>query len=168
MAYVLQKVIDTVTDVLSGPGGIPVQLEQLAGEEPELAHSIAGFVIRGFTVKRGVNADEDVTTDPRIRIQVDRLENSKRLKYAPFSGSCQLSLFVEAADARQELVTAQLNAISDAILLVLDNHNGCLGPGIYYGGGYELSLSAMEKGGPGFRQVAQVKLELTLDEGGGL
>lgn len=163
MGYVVQKAIDTVMDLLSGPGGIQVQLEQMADEQPELAQSVAGFVIRGFNLKRGTVADEDFTSDPRIRIQVDKLVNSRRLKYTPFSGSCFLSLFVEAADDRQELVTAQLNAISDAILLVLDNHAGCLRPGVYYGGGYELSLAPMERGGHGFRQVAQVKLELTMD-----
>jgi|GEM_PF-5814369 len=166
MGYVLQKAIDAVVLLLSGPSGIKIQLEQMAQDNPELADSICSFTIRGFHLKQGVVSDEDLSGDPRIRVQVNKLVNDRRLKYASFSGTCGITLLVEASDDRQELVTAQLNAISDAILLTLDNQVGCLRAGVYYGGGYELSMQPMERGGDGFRQVAQVKLELAMDEGG--
>ncbi len=166
MAYVLQRAIQTVVDLLSGPGGIGVQLQQMAALQPELAESVAGFQVRGFPLKRGLVSDEEFSCDPRIRIQVEKLANTQRLKFMSFSGYCAMLLSVEAADDRQELVAAQLAAICDAILLVLDNHVGQLAPGICYGGGYELSLSPMDRGGQGFHQVAQLRFQLAMDEGG--
>ena len=163
--YVVQKAIETVNSLLSGSGGIRVQLEQMAELEPELAESVAGFLIRGFGLKRGLVADEEFTCDPRIRIQVEKLVNQRRLKYLPFSGACSVLLTVEAADDRQALVAAQLNAISDAILLVLDNHVGELAEGVYYGGGYEMTVAPMDKGRHGFQQLAQIRFELAMEEG---
>ncbi|MCW5963463.1 MAG: hypothetical protein KIT83_05445 [Bryobacterales bacterium] len=166
MGYVLEKAIKTVVDLLSGPGGIGVQLEQMAEEQPELAESVAGFVVRGFPLKRGVAPDEDFSCDPRIRVQVEKLANTQRLKFMPFAGHCAMLLSVEAADDRQELVASQLTAICDAILLVLDNHVGQLAPGICYPGGYELAVSPMDRGGQGFQQVAQLRFQLAMEEGG--
>ncbi|MCU0227257.1 MAG: hypothetical protein MUF01_06420 [Bryobacterales bacterium] len=166
MGYVLQRAIQSVVSLLTGPGGIGVQLEQLADDQPAVAHAIAGFVVRGYPVKRGVVPDEDFTCDPRIRIQVEKLVNSQRVKFIPFSGHCSILLTVEAADDRQELVAEQLNAICDAILLVLDNHVGQLAPGICYGGGYELSVAPMDRGGHGYQQVAQLRFQLAMEEGG--
>ena len=163
--YVVQKAIETVNSLLSGSGGIRVQLEQMAELEPELAESVAGFLIRGFGLKRGLVADEEFTCDPRIRIQVEKLVNHRRLKSRPVSGACSVLLTVEAADDRQALVAAQLNAISDAILLVLDNHVGELAEGVYYGGGYEMTVAPMDKGGHGFQQLAQIRFELAMEEG---
>ncbi len=166
MAYVLEKAIQTIVDLLTGAGGVGVQLEQLAEGRPELAQSVAGFVVRGYPLKRGVVADEQFTCDPRIRIQVEKLANTQRQKFMPFSGFCAMLLTVEAADDRQDLVAEQLTAICDAILLVLDNHVGQLAEGVCYGGGYELAISPMDRGGHGFHQVAQLRFQLAMEEGG--
>lgn len=165
--YVLQKAIDVIESLLTGPGGIRVQVEQLADSDPVTAHAISSFVVRGYPLKRGVTADEEFTCDPRIRIQVEKLVNAQRQKFVPFSGHCQMLLLVEATDDRQDLVAAQLNALCDAILLVLDNHVGTLAPGVCYGGGYELAIAPMDRGAQGFQQVAQVRFQLSMDEGGG-
>jgi hypothetical protein len=166
MGYVVQKAIDTMVSLLEGPGGIQVQLAQMAETQPEVADAIADFVIRGFGLKRGVQPDEEFTCIPRIRVQAEKLANQRRLKYLPFSGTCWLQISVDASDDRQELVAAQLNAICDAILLVLDNHVGELCGGVYYGGGYELTVQPMDKGSKGYQQTGLVRLELAMEEGG--
>jgi hypothetical protein len=166
MGYVIQKAIDTMVSLLEGPGGIQVQLAQMADSNPEVADALRDFVIRGYGLRRGVQIDEEFVCIPRIRVQAEKLANQRRLKYLPFSGTCWVTISVEATDDRQELVAAQLNGICDAILLVLDNHVGELCRGVYYGGGYELSVQPMDKGAKGYQQVGQVRLELGMEQGG--
>lgn len=166
MGYVVQSAIETVRDLLEGAGGVRTQLEQFAAEEPERALSAGGFAIRPFGLKRGLVPDEEFSTEPRIRIQVEKLANKRTLKYAPFSGVSVMLLSIEANGDRQEDVATQLNAIADAVLLVLDNHVGELSHGIYYGGGYELQMTPIDRGGRGFQQTAQVRFELAIDDEG--
>ncbi len=166
MGYVVQAAIETVRQMLEGPSGIRTQLEQSAAGEPERALSASGFAVRPFGLKRGVVPDEEFSAEPRIRIQVEKLANKRTVKYVPFSGPAVMLLAVEANGDRQEQVAMQLNATVDAILLVLDNHAGELRRGIYYGGGYELQVAPIDRGGRGFQQTAQIRFELAIDNEG--
>jgi hypothetical protein len=166
MRYVLQSAVEAVRDLLEGPGGIRSQLEQMAATDPEHALLSSAFSIRSYGLKRGLVADEEFTTEPRIRIQVEKLVNRRSLKYAPFSGTCNMVLAIEANGDRHDIVAGQLNCITDAILLVLDNHVGELDDGIYFGGGYELQIGPVDRGGRGFQQTAQVRFELAMDDDG--
>ena len=166
MGYVVQNAIDTVRVLLEGAGGVQTQLEQLAATEPERALAAGCFAIRPYGLKRGLTPDEEFSVEPRIRIHVEKLINKRTLKYAPFSGVCVMALAIEATGDRQDLVATQLNSIADAVLLVLANNVGELGNGIYYGGGYELQMTPVDRGGRGFQQLAQVRFELAIDDEG--
>lgn len=166
MGYVVQSAIETVRELLEGAGGVRSQLEQMAAGEPERALLGGCFAVRPYGLKRGLAPDEEFSAEPRIRIQVEKLINRRSLKFAPFSGVCWMILAIEANGDRHDLVASQLNAIADAVLLVLDNHVGELGRGIYYGGGYELQVSPIDRGGRGFQQSAQVRFELAIDDEG--
>lgn len=166
MGYVVQSAIETVRELLEGAGGVRAQLELFAAQAPERALAAEGFAVRPFGLKRGLVPDEEFSAEPRIRIQVEKLANKRTLKYAPFSGTAAMLLAIEANGDRHDQVATQLNAITDAVLLVLDNHVGELGNGIYYGGGYELQMAPIDRGGRGFQQTAQVRFELAIDDEG--
>lgn len=166
MGYVVQSAIEAVRELLEGAGGVRSQLEQFAADDPERALAAGGFAVRPYGLKRGLVPDEEFSTEPRIRIQVEKMANKRTLKYAPFSGVAVMLLAIEANGDRQDQVATQLNAIADAVLLVLDNHVGALGNGIYYGGGYELQMTPIDRGGRGFQQMAQVRFELAIDDEG--
>lgn len=166
MGYVVQAAIEAVRALLEGAGGVRSQLEQFSADGPERALAGAGVAVRPYGLKRGLVPDEEFSTEPRIRIQVEKLANKRTLKYAPFSGISLMLLAIDANGDRQDQVAMQLNTIADAVLLVLDNNVGELSKGIYYGGGYELQMTPIDRGGRGFQQMAQVRFELAINDEG--
>lgn len=166
MGYVVQNTIETIRALLEGAGGVLVQLEQMGSTDPDRALAAAGFAVRPFGLNKGLVADEEFSAEPRIRILVEKLTNKRALKYAPLSGNCIVALLLEANGDRQDVVAQQLNAIADAVLLVLDNHAGELDRGTYYSGGYELRMFPVERGGRAFQQRAEVRFELAIDDVG--
>jgi hypothetical protein len=97
---------------------------------------------------------------PVFAVYCDKISNTLKEKFRTFSGTAQLTIDVRfSQDQIGGIQTALENYVS-ATCEVFDGARGDWGNGLFYRGGYEVSLTAVKKGGKGFLQLAKITLEI--------
>lgn len=97
---------------------------------------------------------------PVAYVYCDRVLNPLREKFRTFSGTAQLNVEVRVSHDHIGELQKQLQMCVEAVTNVLDGRRGAWSAGLFYGGGYEIAIGPVKKGGRNFIQSAVVRLEV--------
>jgi hypothetical protein len=97
---------------------------------------------------------------PVLHIYCDKIINDLAEKFRTFSGRVLMALELRHSQDRLEGLQDALEMYVDAATQVLDASRGDWGNGMFYGGGYQVTFSAVKPGGKHFLQAAKVTFEI--------
>lgn len=151
-------------------------VEGMLRSETGLPQSVAALSVESSFVVPDPNALSIVTRNvapelteksagsryPVFHIYCDRITNSLREKFRKFSGGADMAIEIRVSHDHLEEVERQLNLYIDAVTDVLDRNRGDWGSGMFYTGGYEVSLAPMKTGGRHFLQSAKIKFNVLI------
>ena len=132
---------------LSAPGSVlvaPLETAQIRSQ-----NAAAELAERGAAVKY-----------PAINVYCEKMANTLGEKFRSFSGSVQMA--IELRHSQDNLTGLQdaLELYSDALMHTLDSARGDWGNGMFYAGGYEVSLGAVKHGGKNFIQSVKITFQI--------
>ncbi|MGC8760202.1 MAG: hypothetical protein ACP5UT_11685 [Bryobacteraceae bacterium] len=156
MTFTTREVVDTLVELLDGEGGLAHSLEHLKetyGQEPARPEAARIRILKGGTetVERASGARY-----PEVRVYCERIRSSPSEKLRRFSGEVRAVAEVRVSQDRLEGITERLQYYFDAVRDVLERRSGCIGPGLYLSGEYEVQVEPVKKGGSYFLQTARV------------
>ena len=96
---------------------------------------------------------------PALLVYCDKVSNTLREKFRPFSGKAHVVIEVRYSQDRLEHLEANTQACVDAVCALLDESRGDWGNGFFYAGGYDAAYEPVAKGGKNFLQRAKVGFE---------
>ncbi len=98
---------------------------------------------------------------PVVILYCDKLSNTLKEKFRTFSGTAQLTIDVRHTQDQLSGIQTVLENYVSAICQVFDESRGDWGNGLFYSGGYDVTLTAAKKGGKCFLQSG--KIVMTID-----
>jgi hypothetical protein len=90
------------------------------------------------------------------------VQNNLREKFRTFSGTATMCIEVRVSQDRVDGLEQQLQYLVEAVTDVLDGNRGTWPSGMFYGGGYEVTFSALKHGGKNFLQSAKVRFDVNI------
>lgn len=99
---------------------------------------------------------------PAVHVFCERVVNDLREKFRVFSGTATMCIDIRVSHDRIEGAGDQLQFFVEAVTAVLDNNRGTWSNGMFYGGGYEVTFSALKHGGKNFLQTAKVRFDVNI------
>lgn len=99
---------------------------------------------------------------PAVHVFCERVNNQLREKFRTFSGTSTMCIDVRVSQDRVEGLEEQLQYFVEAVTEVLDGNRGTWPNGMFYGGGYEVTFSALKHGGKNFLQSAKVRFDVNI------
>lgn len=156
MTFTTREVVEKILDLLNGDGGLSESLEQikgLYGQEPPRPDPAAVRVLSGppELAERALGARY-----PEIRVYCEKIRSRPTEKLRRFSGEIRIVVEARVSQDRLEGITDRIHFYCDALRDVLERKSGCLGPGLYLSGEYEVQVEPVKKGGSQFVQSARV------------
>lgn len=156
MTFTTREVVDRILELLSGEGGLAEGLEQIKaayGQDPARPDPATVRVLKAAPefAERALGARY-----PEVRVYWDRIRSRPTEKFRRFSGEMRVVLEARVSQDRLEGITERLQYYCDALRDVLERRSGCIGPGLYLSGEYEVQVEPVKKGGSQFVQAAKV------------
>jgi hypothetical protein len=156
MTFTTREVTERMLELLNGPGGLAESLEQLKeayGLDPARPEPAALRVLKAAPelTEKALGARY-----PEIRVYCERIRSRPTDKLRRFSGEMRLVLEARVSQDRLEGMTELLEYYCDALRDVLERRSGCIAPGLYLSGEYEVQVEPVRKGGSQFVQAARV------------
>lgn len=156
MTYTIREATERILELLNGEGGLAESLEQLKetyGLDPARPEPAAVRVL-----KAGPDLAEKAlgARYPEVRVYCERIRSRPTEKLRRFSGEIRMVLEARVSQDRLEGMTERLEYYCDALRDVLERRSGCIGPGLYLSGEYEVQVEPVKKGGSQFVQAARV------------
>lgn len=150
----------TVIGMLTGPTGINSGLASLTAPD----NQIVGPVDKGHIYGQNVAADmaerSTKTKYPSVYVYCEKIANTLTEKFRSFSGSLQMAIDVRHSQDRLDGLQNALELYVDSATQVLDGSRGDWGNGLYYSGGYEVTVGAVKHGGKNFVQAAKITFRI--------
>jgi hypothetical protein len=97
---------------------------------------------------------------PSLYIYCEKYSNKLTEKFRSFSGNVQMAVEVRHSQDRLDGLQDALELYVDSVTQVLDAERGDWGNGLYYAGGYDVSLSTLKHGGKNFVQTAKISFQI--------
>ena len=101
---------------------------------------------------------------PAVHVYCERVSNTLREKFRRFSGKVKLTLEARVSQDRLEGLDQAVEVYVDALTKVLEENRGDWGQGMFYTGGYEVTLQPAKRGGKSFLQTAKVSFEVDVSQ----
>jgi hypothetical protein len=160
MANPGRKAVEELTEALKAEGGLErlcADLANAAGVELVCidASRVADSHIAAELAEKGAGVKY-----PMAYVYCDRVTNSLTEKFRTFSGTADLSIEIRISHDHAEQLQQQLHVYIDAVTKVIDTKRGQWSGGVFYTGGYEVSISPVKRGGKNYLQTARVKLQV--------
>ena len=162
MAAIGSLATQKVVGLLAGNTGLPACVAQLAGEQNMPLAAFAPQQVLEQNVAAEIVERSTGTKYPLVHVYCGKLANLLREKFRRFSGEAQMVAEVRVSQDRLEGIESVVQLYADALTQVLDQARGDWGDGVFYGGGYEISYTAVKPGGKNFIQAAKVTFVLEI------
>jgi hypothetical protein len=150
----------TVIEMLTGPTGINAGLASLTAPD----NQAVGLVDNGHIYPQNVAPDlAERTTQtkyPSVYVYCEKIANTLTEKFRSFSGSLQMVIDVRHSQDRLDGLQNALEFYIDSVTQALDAARGDWGNGLYYSGGYDVTLGAAKHGGKNFAQIAKITFRI--------
>jgi hypothetical protein len=149
-----------VIQKITAQGGMNANLATLSAPNSALAKPVDPAQIRGQNVAADLEERSNAMKYPSLNVYCEKIVNSLREKFRSFSGSVQMAIEIRHSQDRLEGLQSGLELYVDSVTQVLDAARGDWGNGMYYSGGYEVTLGAVKHGGRNFIQAAKITFEI--------
>ena len=151
---------DTVIGMLAGPEGMNSGLASLSAADGSLAGPIDPEQMISLNVAAELVDHSLGRKYPSIYVYCDQITNALTEKFRTFSG--HVGLIIEIRHSQDRLMGLQtaLELYTDSITQVLDSNRGDWGNGMFYTGGYQVTVAQVKHGGKNFLQTAKIALQL--------
>lgn len=97
---------------------------------------------------------------PAVTVYCEKIANDQREKFRSFSGAVHLAIEVRHSQDRLDGIEDALEQYTDAVTQALSASRGDWGDGMFFAGAYDVSFSAVKKGGKNFTQAAKITFEV--------
>jgi len=152
-----------VAQLIGSPNGVQAKLSALTQGDSSLAVSVPAEV-RQQNVAADLMEKAGGVTYPAINVYCQKIVNSQKEKFRRFSGQVHVAAEVRHSQDRLDGLEGRLQIYADAIAQTLQSSVGDWGDGMFFGGGYEVSFSAVKHGGRNFLQAAVVTFALDVSK----
>jgi hypothetical protein len=150
----------TVIEMLLGPTGINSGLASLTGPDSQMIVPVDNGHLYGQNVSADLAERSTNTKYPLVYVYCEKIANTLTEKFRSFSGSLQMAIDVRHSQDRLDGLQNALELYADCVTQVLDNGRGDWGNGLYYSGGYDVTLGAVKHGGKNFVQAAKITFRI--------
>ena len=151
-AAVIQKMV--------APRGMNASLAALTAPDTGLAKPVDPGQIRAQNVAAELEERSKAMKYPSLNVYCEKIVNALREKFRSFSGNLQMVIEVRHSQDRLDGLQSGLELYVDSVTQVLDAGRGDWGNGMYYSGGYEVTLGAVKRGGRNFIQGAKITFQI--------
>jgi hypothetical protein len=150
----------TVVGMITGPSGMNANLASLSTPDNLLAQPIDTAQIYQQNVAVELAERSKIIKYPSLYVYCEKYANTLIEKFRSFSGSVQMAVEVRHSQDRLDGLQDALELYVDSVTQVLDAERGDWGTGLYYAGGYDVSLGAVKHGGKNFVQTAKISFQI--------
>jgi hypothetical protein len=150
----------TVVGLITGPTGMNANLSSLGSPDNLVAQPIDTEQIYQQNVAPELVEKSTVVKYPSVYVYCEKYANKLTEKFRSFSGTVQMAMEVRHSQDRLDGLQDALELYVDSVTQVLDAERGDWGNGLYYAGGYDVSLGAVKHGGRNFLQTAKISFQI--------
>lgn len=153
---VSQKVIDRI----NAPGGLNALLAALTAGDGLLAAPVEPEQVRGQNVAPDVLERSSTVRYPAVQVYCEKIVNDLSEKFRQFSGKIQMAIELRHSQDKLNGLQDAVELYVDSITQMLDSARGDWGDGMFYAGGYEVTVGALKQGGKNFMQTAKITFQI--------
>lgn len=158
----ISNIVATVAGMLGGAGGLQANIDALAAAESLPDISVGSGQMIAQNLPPDIVERNTPGKYPCVLVYFDEVANRMREKSRTFSGTAGMVIEARVSSDRVEDLDAQINVLVDAVTSTLDQNRGDWGNGIFFGGEYGISFTAVKHGGKNFMQAAKVTFTLDI------
>jgi hypothetical protein len=145
---------------IGGSTGMESSLAALRQDDPSIASQVQAAQLRAQNVAADLAERSEGTKYPAVQVYCEKIANTLAEKFRTFSGTVRMAVEVRHSRDRLDGLQDQLEIYADAVTQVLHGSRGDWGDGMFYGGAYDVSFSAVKHGGRNFIQTAKITFEI--------
>lgn len=149
-----------VIERIAAPGGMNANLAALTAGGGTSATPVEPAQIRAQNVTADLAERSSTVKYPSVNIFCEKIVNDQTEKFRSFSGHLQMAVEIRHSQDQLNGLQSVLEAYADSVTQTLNAARGDWGDGMFYGGGYEVALSAVKHGGKNLIQTAKVSFRL--------
>jgi len=149
-----------VIGMLTGPSGINSGLATLTSPDNQMVAPIDPGHIYAQNVAADLAERSTKMKYPSVYVYCEKIANTLTEKFRRFAGSLQMAIEVRHSQDRLDGLQNALELYTDSVTQVLDGGRGDWGQGLYYSGGYDVTIGAVKHGGKNFVQTAKVTFRI--------
>ena len=153
---VTTKVLNRIT----GPAGLNASLAALIQCAAASPLRVDASQVRAQNVAADMAERTGSVKYPSVNVYCEGIANELREKFRRFSGTAQMAIEVRHSQDRLEGLEGKLELFVDGAMWLLNESRGDWGDGMFYGGKYQVSFSAVKRGGKNFIQTAKITFEI--------
>ena len=150
----------TVIEMLVGPTGINSGIASLTAPDNQKILPVDQAHIYDQNVAADLAERSTKTKYPSLYVYCEKIANTQAEKFRSFSGSLQMAIEVRHSQDRLDGLQNALEIYVDSVTQVLSSGPGDWGNGLYYTGGYDVTLGAVKHGGRNFVQTAKITFRI--------
>ena len=150
------KVLNRIT----GPAGLNASLAALIQNAAASPLLVDARQVRAQNVAADMAERTGTVKYPSVNVYCEGISNELREKFRRFSGKAQMAIEVRHSQDRLEGLEEKLELFVDGAMRLLNESRGDWGDGMFYGGKYQVSFSAVKRGGKNFIQTAKITFEI--------
>jgi len=164
MAWVSSTVTAQVLELLTAPQGLNACVATLALAENVNLPPVGPNQLLAQNVSIELAERSGDVKYPAVSVYCEKIANQLKEKFRTFSGNALMAIEVRVSQDRLDGIENQIQMYLDAATQVLDQNRGDWGEGMYYAGGYEVTIGPVKHGGQNFIQVAKVTFNVGVSE----
>jgi len=149
-----------VMQKLTAPAGMNASLAALSAPDSVHAKPVDPAQVRAQNVAPDLAERSGQIRYPVLNVYCEKITNSLTEKFRTFSGTVQMVIEVRNSQDRLDSLQSSLDLYVDSVTAVLDAGRGDWGNGMFYTGGYQVSMGAVKQGGKNYMQTAKITFEI--------
>lgn len=150
----------TVIEMLLSPSGMNSGIASLTAPDNQMITPVDNGHVYAQNVAADVAERSTNTKYPSVYVYCEKIANALTEKFRSFSGSLQMAIEIRHSQDRLDGLQNGLELYIDSVTQVLNSGRGDWGNGLYYAGGYDVTLGAVKHGGKNFVQAAKVTFRI--------
>jgi hypothetical protein len=149
-----------VIERINAPTGMNAGLAALTAGESSLESPIAAAQVRAQNVAADLAERSRAVRYPQVHVYCEKIVNDLSEKFRSFSGRTHMAIELRYSQDNLSGLQDAVEIYTDSITQTLDGSRGDWGDGMYYTGGYEVTLGAVKQGGRKFIQSAKITFQI--------
>jgi hypothetical protein len=160
MSNTLSQITSQLASILRGERGLNQAVAEL--QVDKALSPVDGSAIIELHAAADLTEKAASVKYPVLNVYCDRIQNTLNEKFRTFSGKADLNIEVRVSHDRLDELQVQLRNYAQAVTTVLERNRGAWSSAVWYAGTYEVTFSAVKRGGRNYLQTARVRLEVNI------